>query len=123
MTAMDEGRPAHRVLIATADARASSALGATFEDADVEHRTVSKIADAVREIESCAYDVAVVELGLSPAGAGIVTELLERAPGLAIVALTQAEQASAGVQAVRLGAVDFVRLPLDSEEIRYVLAK
>ncbi len=122
MTTMDDRRPTHRVLVATADARASSDLAAMFGEAGIAHHAVSAN-QVVPEAASGAYDVAVVELALSPAGAGLVTELLERAPELAIVALTRAEHASVGVQAVRLGAVDFVRLPLDREEIRYVLAK
>src|SRR5258706_5373001 len=100
MTTMDDRRPTHRVLIATADARASSDLAAMFGEAGVAHHAVSAN-QVVPEAASGAYDVAVVDLALSPAGAGLVTELLERAPELAIVALTRAEHASVGVQAVR----------------------
>src|SRR5262249_51485409 len=105
------------------DGSIAAELEATFGELGVAHRAVSSAPLAIGEAESGAYDVAVVDLALANRGVGIVADLLERAPDLAVVALTKADDPHLGVQAVRLGAADFVRAPLDREEIRYVLAK
>jgi DNA-binding NtrC family response regulator len=119
---MDE-KAAHRVLIATGDERTASELAATFAQVGVDHRTVSSATLAGDELESGAYDVALVDLAIATEGAALVTRFLERAPSLVVIALTKAEDTHLGVQAVRLGAADFVRTPLHRDEVRYVLAK
>src|SRR5689334_7964315 len=123
MARMDDEPPAHRVLIATADGGIAAELQATFAELGVAHRAVSSAKLATDEAETGAYDVAVVDLSLGGRGVGFLTELLERAPDLAVVTVTKADDPHLGVQAVRMGAADFVRAPLDRDEVRYVLAK
>jgi two-component system response regulator AtoC len=119
---MDD-EPAHRVLIATGDEATASELGATFTELGVAHRIVPSAARAVDEAASGAYGVVLVDLALAGPGVGLVADLVERAPELSVVALTRADDPHLGVQAVRAGAADFVRKPLDRDEIRYVLSK
>jgi two-component system response regulator AtoC len=121
---MDDDEPrAHRVLIATSNERAARELESTFAELGVAHRTVPSASLAGDEVKTGAYDVAVVDLALSKGGVDLVGELLERAPDVAVVALTSADDPHLGVKAVRQGAADFVRSPLDRDELRYVLGK
>src|SRR5260221_13535587 len=120
---MSEDARVRRILVATRDERAARELEATFAQSGVEHRTVGSKAETEEQVASGAYDAAIVDLALFDAGPRAVIDLLERAPDLALIALTRSEDTHAGVQAVRLGATDFVRTPLDRDEVRYVLAK
>jgi two-component system response regulator AtoC len=116
------GRP-HQVLIVTREARTARELEALFNQASVSTRLAPTAAEATDLIDSGGYDVAIVDLALAGDELSLVSELVGRAPSLEVVAMTAGEEAQRGVDAVRLGATDFIRTPIDRDEVRYVLAK
>ena len=113
----------HQVLIVTGETRTLRELEAIFEQAAVTARSAKSPAEARELIDSGGYDVAIVDLTIADDGLALISELSARAPTVEIVALTGAVDAKRGVEAVRLGATDFIRTPIDRDEVHYVLAK
>jgi len=113
----------HQVLIVTGETRTLRELEAIFEQAAVTARSAKSPAEASELIDSGGYDVAIVDMTIADDGLALISELSARAPTVEIVALTGADDAKRGVEAVRLGATDFIRTPIDRDEVHYVLAK
>ncbi|MEQ1572224.1 MAG: response regulator, partial [Myxococcota bacterium] len=73
---------------------------------------------ATGAVAAAAPDLALVDLGLGDGdGIDVVRMLAERAPGCRCVMLSGQGTIAAAVEAMRLGAVDFLTKPLSGREI------
>jgi two-component system NtrC family response regulator len=100
------------------------ALGRDFD--------VARAADgaaAVRRFEERPSAVVTVDLGLPPEPRGtreglrLLAELLRRAPHGKVVVITGHGEDAAAHEAIRLGAFDFYRKPIDAQELRVILQR
>jgi two-component system response regulator AtoC len=80
------------------------------------------IDDAEHALSTQAIDLAFVDVA-KPEALDLVAKLSARHPECALLAVTPAAQTATGVQAARSGAADFVRRPVDTEELGYVVNK
>jgi two-component system response regulator AtoC len=110
----------HQVLIVSRDARP---LEIIFEQASVTTRTTPSLEEGAGLIDSGGFDVAILDIGVGADGLELVSRVVSRAPALEVVALVDAQDPQRGVEAVRRGATDFIRRPIDRDEVHYVLAK
>jgi two-component system response regulator AtoC len=109
-------------LIASADGATSEALGAILFDAGFAGRRVPDTAEALAELDRGAYDVVILDHDLA-GGAPVPRTLAERGVEVPVVVLVKADSPADGVAAVRAGAADFLRKPVERDEVLYVLKK
>jgi two-component system response regulator AtoC len=111
-------------LIASEDLEAADALGSVLFDAGFGGRRVGSGADALAALEAGSYDVLIADQSLSDLpGAALSKLLTERGVDLPVVVLVQGDAVADGVAAVRAGAADFLRKPVERDEVLYVLRK
>jgi DNA-binding response OmpR family regulator len=115
-------RPRASFLIASSDATASEALGAVLFGAGFAGLRVTSGANALAELDRGAYDVVIGDYELDDVSA-LTKTLAERGASVPVVALVRADAPADGVRAVRAGAVDFLRKPVERDEVLYVLGK
>jgi two-component system, NtrC family, response regulator AtoC len=111
-------------LIASADDANASVLEAMLFEAGARGKRVSSIEEAFAALDLGSYDVLIADAALTdlPATA-LPAALSERGHELALIALVDGERAGDGAAAVRAGAADFLRKPVERDEVRYVLGK
>ena len=116
--------PRASFLIASSDESTAEALGAILFAAGFGGKRVGSGDEALAEIELGSYDVLIADAALSGVpGAALPRALLDRGVDLPVVVLVKADGAAEGVAAVRAGAADFLRKPVEREEVLYVLRK
>src|SRR5450432_2073387 len=77
---------------------------------------VATASGALEAIERSSFDVVLLDLWLgSASGLDLVPELLKRRPGVAIIVVTAFATLETAVQAMRIGAVDYLPKPFTPE--------
>ncbi len=72
--------------------------------------------------EKAAVDIVIADLNLcQESGLDLVLALRERRPGLPVILLSAAPDASSYLEALRLGAYEYLAKPLDFTELRQVV--
>ena len=109
-------------LILDDDVESRSALAALVDLAGFETITAGSLEEARQRLGEHVIDVALVDLTL-PDGSGfdIVRELQERSPA-EIVVVTGRASVDSAVEALRLGAADYLTKPVDVTRLRAILA-
>jgi two-component system response regulator AtoC len=118
--------PAERssLLIASTDDAAAQALAAALFDSGVAGRRVTSGQAVFEAIEQGPCDVLIIDAELPGLpGAKAPRALAERGIEMPVVVLVSAESTADGVAAVRAGAADFLRKPVERDEVAYVLRK
>jgi len=111
-------------LIATADDHSASALQALLFETGARGRRVKSTAEALDALDQGAHDVLIVDAALVDwSSTDLPKALLERGHELPLIVLVDGERAGDGAAAVRAGAADFLRKPVERDEVAYVLAK
>ncbi len=111
-------------LIATADDASAAALEAMLFETGARGRRVTSQAEALNALDQGSFDVLIADAALVDLpSAGLSRMLLERGHELPLIVLVDGEQPSNGAAAVRAGAADFLRKPVERDEVMYVLAK
>jgi DNA-binding NtrC family response regulator len=113
-----------RILIVDDEKAILIALRGLFGKEGYEVDTASSGEEAVRKIEGGRFHVVVTDLSMD----GITgMQVLERAraidPDLAVVMITAHGSEKAAVQAMKLGATDYLPKPFDNDELRVVVRK
>jgi FixJ family two-component response regulator len=108
-------------LIAASDDALASELGALLVDLGVNVRRARSESATFSQLDELVFDVLIVEHSLSENLGVLLATLLERAPELSVIVLVGPKELSIGVAAVRLGATDFLRTPLERDEVVYVV--
>ena len=109
-------------LILDDDVESRSALAALVDLAGFETITAGSLEEARQRLGEHSVDVALVDLTL-PDGSGldIVRELQERSPA-EIVVVTGRASVDSAVEALRLGAADYLTKPVDVTRLRAILS-
>jgi len=111
-------------LIASEDLQAAEALGSVLFEAGFGGKRVASAAEALSELERGSYDVVIADQALKdmPGGA-LPRALADRGVDLPVVVLVPGDAVAQGMAVVRAGAADFLRKPVEREEVLYVLRK
>ncbi|MBI3852603.1 MAG: sigma-54-dependent Fis family transcriptional regulator [Verrucomicrobia bacterium] len=79
---------------------------------------------ALRQLEKASFDVAFLDLKLNgESGLELLPELLKSSPQLDVVVFTAYASIETAVQAMRLGAIDYIPKPFTPEQIRQVISR
>ena len=78
--------------------------------------------DAISTITECAPDVAVVDLRMPEVGGlDVLRAIREAQPGCQVILMTAHAEVDSAIEAVKLGAMDYLSKPLDFERLRHLL--
>ena len=116
-------QPGKSVLVGSASAETRDALRAQLQRKGLEAHCVSEAALLEERVTHADDDLVLVELALVQDVEAFLRRAAAVAPDLPIVVLVGDGEIQAGVAAVRVGAADFLRLPVESEELDYVVNK
>ena len=98
--------------------RQSMRLCLEVEDARV--MGVATSAGALEAIERSYFDVVFLDLWLqSESGLAVLPEIIRRQPGIGVVVITAFASFETAVEAMRLGAVDYLPKPFTPEQVRH----
>ncbi|HEY4105266.1 MAG TPA: sigma-54 dependent transcriptional regulator [Polyangiaceae bacterium] len=113
-----------RFLIASADDANASVLEALLFETGAIGQRVTSAEQAFAALDLGSFDVLIADITLTdlPAAA-LPSALSERGHELPVIALVDGQHPADGAAAVRAGAADFLRKPIERDEVRYVLAK
>jgi two-component system NtrC family response regulator len=115
------------LLVVEDDAAALRQLRWTFDECEV--ATASDRAEALKLVEARRPPVLLLDLGLPPdpegasEGLAALKEILTVAPATKVIVVTGREEREHALEAVRLGAYDFYRKPIDAEELRFLVGR
>src|ERR1051325_1032803 len=80
--------------------------------------------EALRQIETGSFHVVITDLSMNGVGGMQVLEHARRVdPDLAVIMITAYGSEKIAVQAMKLGAVDYVPKPFDNDELRIVVRR
>ncbi len=116
--------PASVILLVDDDERLRERLARALRDRGYVVHTACDPAGALRAVEHFEPTHAVVDLRM-PGGSGLdlLSDLLERAPELLAIMLTGYGTISTAVDAMRLGAVNYVTKPADADMVLAAFAR
>jgi DNA-binding NtrC family response regulator len=111
------------VLLVVDDEPGMLALVRRFaEPAGFEVCTNADARDAISTIAECAPDVAVVDLRMPDVGGlDVLRAIREAQPGCQVILMTAHAEVDSAIEAVKLGAMDYLSKPLDFERLRQLL--
>jgi DNA-binding NtrC family response regulator len=111
------------VLIADDDRAHRRMLGATLEAVGLECRFAADGEAALEEASARPPDLLLLDLRMPRLdGIGVLRQLATRLPALPVVVITAHGDVRSAVEAMKLGARDFLEKPVDIEELRSVAA-
>jgi two-component system NtrC family response regulator len=125
MTAPDCPKPP--LLIVEDNEAALRQLRWTFDDHAL--ATASDRKTALARFRVKAFPVVLLDLGLPPLagdaseGLALLREMLADSPHTKVIVVTGREEHKHALQAVRIGAYDFYRKPVDADEIRFIVER
>ncbi len=94
------------------------------EDAGHYAEVAADAASALEAVRDADYDAVLLDLNLGPDdGMGLLQKLHQKRPALPVVVFTAAATVSRAVEAMRLGALDFLEKPFTVEQFHLVLAR
>ncbi len=116
---------AARVLIVEDEAGIRLALSGLLRRENYEVAQASDGREAERMLRASAYDLVLTDLALGngPSGLDVLRIARETAPECPVVMITAHGNEKIAVEAMRLGAEDYVPKPFDNDEIRLVVRR
>src|SRR5262250_249907 len=113
-----------RVLIVDDEKGMRLALKALLSKEGYEVETAASGEEAVRCIDQGSYHVVITDLSMNGVSGMQVLEHARRVdPDLAVIMITAYGSEKIAVQAMKLGAVDYLRKPFDNDEVRLVVRR
>jgi two-component system, NtrC family, response regulator AlgB len=115
-------RPAHRVLVIDDEKNIRVTLTMCLESIGCAVTSATTVETALASLEREAFDLAFLDLRLGDQdGMALLPRLLAARPGLAIIVITAYATIDTAVQAIKLGAVDYIPKPFTPAQIRLVV--
>ncbi|MDI7269584.1 MAG: sigma-54 dependent transcriptional regulator [Myxococcota bacterium] len=112
---------ARTVLIADDDAAHRRMLGAALEAIGMDCRYAADGEEAVRAVSGSPPDLVLLDLRMPRLdGIGALRRIAAQAPGVPVVVVTAHGEVRSAVEAMKLGARDFLEKPVDIDELRSV---
>jgi DNA-binding NtrC family response regulator len=119
-----EALPPLRVLLVDSDAGVRRAAAAIVQEMGLEPVHAATLEEAQRTLRSRKADLLLLDVGLPGAAAAeLLQNVRERWPEIAVVVMTAHASVSSVVDAIRLGACDYLTKPFDSDELADVLRR
>jgi len=113
-----------RILVVDDDTAICRSLELQLTSRDHEVRTCSAVARVAEQLNEWAPEVALIDLRLPDGdGLSVMRQVLSRAPDCAAAIITGAQDMQATIQAIREGALDYLRKPLDFDEVLLLIEK
>jgi two-component system response regulator AtoC len=121
--AEDQEKPTKRVLIVDDEPGVRESVRMLVKDA-YEAVAVSSSPEALSQLAAAAFDVVLLDIVMPGIdGLQLLEELRARHPTVPVVMLTATRTVKTAVDAMKLGAFDYLTKPFDVEELRLVLDK
>jgi len=115
---------AHKLLIIEDDTRLNQILQIHFEEQGFEVLGVTNCHDGLKQLRNGAFDLALLDQRL-PDGDGL--ELLQmirsEITDQAVIMMTGRHDLELAIQAIQLGAADFIHKPIETAELQYVVER
>jgi len=113
-----------KILLVDDDAEFAKALAERMESRGLDVDTAESGTSALEQIEKSSYDAIILDLAM-PGLDGIETlkRLLKRQPELQIILLTGHATLEKGIEAVKIGAADFLEKPADFKKLMEMIKK
>jgi len=112
------------VLLVDDDPAVGAVLSALLRQEGIAAREVRSGKEALRVLEDEPFDLVVTDLRMPEmTGMDLLASILEKWPEQQVVMLTAHGSVPTAVEAMRLGATDFLLKPFDAEEVVYVIRK
>lgn len=120
-----EPEPPLRVLIADDDESSLELVGAVLEARGFVVRLASTAEDALHAVETEDLDAVLTDVmfGTEPAGEAILKATRELRPRAVCVLMTGFARVDAAVQAMKVGATDYLEKPIDPDEVARVVRR
>jgi two-component system response regulator RegA len=111
--------PADRTLLIVEDDKPfQQRLARAMETRGFSVRTADSVADGLHEVEAAAPAFAVVDMRLGDGnGLDVISALKKRRPDVRAIVLTGYGNIATAVDAVKLGAVDYIAKPADADDV------
>jgi len=112
------------VLLAEPDDGIAEALEGMLGELGLRVERVVTEALATHQLVLGSCEIAIVDVALAEGRVGaMISSLGQVRASMALIALTRADKTELGVEAVRAGASDFLRMPLHRDEVQWVVRK
>jgi NtrC-family two-component system response regulator AlgB len=113
-----------RVLLVDDDPAILQTFRMCLEDADFRVATAASAAQADRLVQEQVFDVCFLDLRLGDdSGLDLLRRIRQQAPWMRVVMVTASASIGSAVDAMRLGAVDYLVKPCSAEQIRVAASK
>jgi len=113
-----------QILVADDEPNLRRVLSAQLERDGYDVHTVADGEAAVAELDRSHIDVVITDLRMPKVdGMGVLKHVLDRYPGMPVIMITAHGTIDTAVEALKLGAFDYVTKPFDRTEFRSVVAK
>src|SRR5262245_598080 len=112
------------ILIAENDSSTSRQLKELLEaDSHVQVDTARDVREALAALKDNNYSILLAELALPGGGMELIEELRKRSVPATVIVMTSNGSVDDAVQAMRLGAYDFLAKPIDRQHLRLVVKR
>jgi two-component system response regulator RegA len=112
------------ILVVDDDEAFRAQLGRALGRRGLDVSTAEGYADAMEKVRETAFDYAVLDLKMEgPSGLELLSDLIEIQPECAVVILTGYGSIATAVDAVKLGAVNYVQKPADADDLLAALIR
>ena len=113
-----------RILVIDDEKNIRRTMAMAIESMEHEVVCVASGAEAFKELRSAAFQVVFLDLKLHQEnGLEVLTEILRLAPQVAVVIITAFASIETAVEAMRLGAFDYLPKPCTPDQVRQLLVK
>jgi len=114
----------YRILVVDDEKNIRLTLGQTLEVVGYRVQAAVNGEDALKQLETEDFDLMLLDLRMPGMdGIDVLRQAMERRPGMRVVIVTAHGSIDTAVEAMKIGAVDFIQKPFAPREIRSLVAK
>jgi ActR/RegA family two-component response regulator/phosphate uptake regulator len=122
--ALTTGAALVRLLILDEDVELRERLSELLRGKGDDVASASSTSDALEQLETERFDLVFTELkGSHTDGMGVLREVHERWPGTRVVVITSAGTVDSAVEAMKVGAFDYVRKPFRADRVHEIVRR